>query len=114
MQASSRGFRVDARFPLRLRVEIMRPGAGVPLTGTLIDLSFGGARLVVEGEVRVGETVACTVHGPLGSRPLLLRGRTVWARALLTGTARMAAGLRFDLEETEAEALFALLYRERG
>lgn len=86
--------RRDRRIGAALQLHL--PGADGALIGEVDNISTGGAGIVVEGEVPVGQHVAATiVHD--GAQYPDLRARVVWARPGVGDEAGYtSAGLEFD------------------
>lgn len=111
-------FRAHGRRKVSLAAKVRRlPEPGAPLSGTpptaaasetgrVVDLSLGGACIVLHaaGAPYRDALVAVEMMAPTLWDPLLLRARVVWVRSTSDGT---RLGLRF--EHTEGGALTSLV-----
>jgi hypothetical protein len=76
------------------------------------DLGLGGARVVVEDPLRVGDAVTISFTAPSLWDPLVLRARVVWAATApaAPGSPSRRIGLAFDHRSAPtAFALFELI-----
>jgi hypothetical protein len=89
--------REHQRFPLAVEIEA-RVGAST-MSFTSEDLSVGGAKLLGEGSLPVGEEVDVTVALPGQRRPLTAKAEVRWSRG-------RAAGIRFGRAARTALAAF--------
>jgi hypothetical protein len=77
--------------------------AGWQRHGPVENLGLGGARILVDERLMVGDAVTLSCTAPTLWDPLILRARVAW---VAPGDPPMRAGLAF--EHKSAEAIFAL------
>lgn len=101
-------FRVHARTRVALRALVTHVERGWQRHAAVEDLGLGGARVVVEDPLRIGDAVTVSFTAPSLWDPLVLRARVVWAAA--PGSSPRRVGLAFDHRSgPTAFALFELI-----
>lgn len=105
-------FRVHARTKVALRALVTHVERGWQRHAVVEDLGLGGARVVVEDPLRIGDAVTISFTAPSLWDPLVLRGRVVWAApaGANQGSPSRRVGLAFDHRTgPTAFALFELI-----
>jgi PilZ domain-containing protein len=80
------------RIPFRGLARVVAPG--LSRTGELVNLSVGGAFLVVDGVLQVGQRLTITLQLGDGKPPIAAHATVAWTRPL-DDCARFGLGLRF-------------------
>jgi Tfp pilus assembly protein PilZ len=88
---------------VRIHSLVTHAQAGWQHQATVENIGLGGARVVVEDKIAVGDTVTLSFAAPSLWDPLVLRARVAWVTP--SGAAR-AVGVAFDHKATDA--VFAL------
>jgi hypothetical protein len=102
-------YRIHARTKVALRALVTHVEKGWQRHAAVEDLGLGGARVVVEDPLRVGDAVTISFTAPSLWDPLVLRARVVWAAVAGAGPSRRV-GLAFDHRSgPTAFALFELI-----
>jgi hypothetical protein len=91
---------------VRLHTLVVHLEAGWQRQGTLEDLAFGGARLVVDEPLAGGDAISVSFSAPTLWDPLSLRARVVWVAPDRAGGNASRAGVAF--EHSGGDAVFAL------
>jgi hypothetical protein len=103
MVTRSGPFRVHARLATRLRALVSHPQGGWKRPTSVENVGLGGARVLVDEKVALGDGLTLSFTAPTLWDPLVLHARVVWVGA---GDPPYAAGVAF--EHTSAHAVFAL------
>jgi Tfp pilus assembly protein PilZ len=80
--------------------------AGWQQTVAIENIGLGGARVVVENALALGDGVSLSFTAPTLWDPLVLRGRVAWVAPLANASGSRAAGVAFEHKSTDA--VFAL------
>jgi len=95
-------FRAHARRAVRLRALLTHVQHGWQRQVHVVNVGMGGACVVVEEALALGDTVTLSFTAPTLWDPLVLRAKVAWVAAMEP----RRAGLAFD--HRNAEAVFAL------
>jgi PilZ domain-containing protein len=96
-------FRVHARLPTRVRALVTHPQGGWEREVPIENIGLGGARIVVDARVALGDPVTVSLMAPTLWDSLVLPARIAWVGP---GEPSCAAGIAF--EPTSAGAVLAL------
>jgi hypothetical protein len=96
-------FRAHARRNLRLRALVTHVSAGWQRHAPVENIGLGGARVLVDEHLAVGDAVTLSFTAPSLWDPLVLRARIAW---VAPGDPPTRAGMAF--EHKSVEAVFAL------
>lgn len=100
-------FRAHTRRPVRIHSLVTHAEGGWQHQATVQNIGLGGARILVEETVTVGDTVTLSFAAPSLWDPLVLGARVAWVGA---GGKPKAVGVAFEHKATDAVfALFELI-----
>ena len=107
-------FRAHARRPVRIRSLVTHVQSGWQHRAAVENIGLGGARVIIDEAISVGDMVTLSFTAPSLWDPLVLRARVAWvaaggpqgALAAAQPSASWAVGLAFDHAATDA--VFAL------
>jgi hypothetical protein len=92
-------FRAHPRFDARLRVLLTHVHSGWQRHAPVENVGLGGARVLVDERVAVGDSVTLSFTAPTLWDPLVLRARIAW---VAPGDPPYRAGLAFEHKSPEA------------
>ncbi len=96
-------FRAHARRPVRVQSLVTHLQSGWQHQAAVEDIGLGGARVLIEDAIAVGDMVSLSFAAPSLWDPLVLRARVAW---VAPGGKLRAVGVAFDHKATDA--VFAL------
>lgn len=107
-------FRAHARRPVRIRSLVTHVQSGWQHQAEVENIGLGGARVIIDEAISVGDMVTLAFAAPSLWDPLVLRARVAWvaaggppgALAAAQPSVSRAVGLAFDHAATDA--VFAL------
>lgn len=101
-------FRAAARYAIDLPIAIREAPGAVMRDARLVDVSLGGARVEVAGDLRDGSMVVLEVKTPTLWDPLVIEALVAWSTN--SSTVATLAGLKFvHRTPSTLSALFDLL-----
>ena len=91
---------------MRIHSLVTHAQAGWQHQAPVENIGLGGARVVVEDAIAVGDTITLSFAAPSLWDPLVLRARVAWVAPTVAARAARAVGVAFDHKATDA--VFAL------